>query len=277
MKRIIMEALLKDVVYIAREAGKEILEIYSTDDFGVQIKGDDSPLTKADLAAHDIIVGFLEKNYPAIPSFSEESTDIPFELRRQWKQCFIIDPLDGTKEFIEKNGDFTVNIGLIENGKCILGVIYLPVLDILYFAADGLGAFKQEQDQPAYKINVRKLHQKNGKNHITVVASRRHGLDKVKMLCKNFASYDLTSRGSSLKMCLIAEGSADFYPRLALTAEWDTAAAQAIVEQAGGRIVQLDFSEMTYNQKENILNPFFLVLGDPSFNWKNELVIPETK
>lgn len=274
-----MQNLLNDVVKIAKQAGDKILEIYNADDFiskiETQIKGDDSPLTKADLAAHNVIVNFLEANYPLIPCLSEESTGITFEQRSSWNECFVIDPLDGTKEFIARNGDFTVNIALQKNGKSILGVIYVPVEDVTYFAAEGIGAFKQEQNKAPQKIKVRSLPQKNGSNHFTVVASRRHGLDKVETLCQNFKSYDLTSRGSSLKMCMVAEGSADLYPRLALTSEWDTAAAQAIVEQAGGQIVQLDYSAMTYNQKECLLNPFFLVLGDPKFDWKNELVIPE--
>jgi len=270
-----MQDLLNDVIKIAKHAGEKILEIYNSDDFDVEIKGDDSPLTKADLAAHHLIVDFLETNYPDIPCLSEESKGIKFDDRKDWTQSFVIDPLDGTKEFIARNGEFTVNIALQKNGKPLLGVIYVPVADVIYYAAEGIGAFKQEQNQTAQKISVRPLQKKNGENHFTVVASRRHGLDKVETLCQNFASYDLTSRGSSLKMCMVAEGSADLYPRLALTSEWDTAAAQAIVEQAGGKIVQLDFSDMTYNQKECLLNPFFLVLGDPAFDWQGELVIPE--
>jgi len=270
-----MQKLLDDVIQIAKQAGDKILEIYNSEDFDIQIKGDDSPLTKADLAAHNIIVDFLEEKYPEIPCLSEESTGIEFDQRKSWQQCFIIDPLDGTKEFIARNGEFTVNIALQKEGKPLLGVIYVPVADVVYYAAEGIGAFKQEKNQQAQSIKVRSLKQKDGKDHFTVVASRRHGLDKVETLCQNFASYDLTSRGSSLKMCMVAEGAADLYPRLALTSEWDTAAAQAIVEQAGGKIVQLDFSDMTYNQKESLLNPFFLVLGDPNFNWINELVIPE--
>jgi len=270
-----LKAILDDVIAISKKAGKEILEIYNTDDFDVQIKGDDSPLTKADLAAHNIIVDFLEEKYPHLPCLSEESTGIKFADRKNWSRCFIIDPLDGTKEFIARNGEFTVNIALQENGKSILGVIHVPVADVTYSAARELGAFKQSKEETPQSISVRSLQQQNGENHFTVVASRRHGLDKVETLCQNFASYDLTSRGSSLKMCMVAEGSADLYPRLALTSEWDTAAAQAIVEQAGGKIVQLDFSDMTYNQKECLLNPFFLVLGDPQFDWQKELVIPE--
>jgi 3'(2'), 5'-bisphosphate nucleotidase len=270
-----MQDMLEDVKKIAKIAGQKILEIYNSDDFDVQIKSDDSPLTKADLAAHNIIVDFLEKKHPNIPCLSEESTGIEFKDRKDWQQCFIIDPLDGTKEFIARNGEFTVNIALQKDGKPLLGVIYVPVTDTLYFAAKGVGAFKQDKNTEAHSITVRSLNKKDGKNHFTVVASRRHGLDKVKILCQNLASYDLTSRGSSLKMCMVAEGAADFYPRLALTSEWDTAAAQAIVEQAGGQIVQLDFSDMTYNQKECLLNPFFLVLGDPNFDWQAELVIPK--
>ncbi len=274
MEQLDLESILNNVIIIAKKAGKEILEIYNSDDFDVQIKGDDSPLTRADLAAHNIIVDFLEEKYPLIPCLSEESTGIEFDDRKGWQQCFIIDPLDGTKEFIARNGEFTVNIAIQEKGKSILGVIHVPVADVTYSGARNLGSFKQEKEEKPQMIKVRNLNQKEGKNHFTVVASRRHGLDKVETLCQNFASYDLTSRGSSLKMCMVAEGSADLYPRLALTSEWDTAAAQAIVEQAGGKIVQLDFSDMTYNQKECLLNPFFLVLGDPNFDWQGELVIP---
>jgi len=270
-----MQNLLNDVIKIAKQAGKKILEVYNSGDFDIQIKGDDSPLTKADLAAHNIIVNFLEENYPEIPCLSEESTGIEYSDRKDWDECFVIDPLDGTKEFIARNGEFTVNIALQKNGKPLLGVIYVPVTDVTYYAAEGIGAFKQEKNDEPKAIKVRTLRQKEGKNHFTVVASRRHGLDKVETLCQNFSSYDLTSRGSSLKMCMVAEGAADLYPRLALTSEWDTAAAQAIVEQAGGKIVQLDFSEMNYNQKESLLNPFFMVLGDPNFDWQKELVIPE--
>ncbi|MBV1911929.1 MAG: 3'(2'),5'-bisphosphate nucleotidase CysQ [Kangiellaceae bacterium] len=272
-----MQQLLDDVIEIAKLAGKKILEIYNTNDFDIQIKDDDSPLTRADLAAHHCIVDFLEQKYPEIPCLSEESTGITFAERKDWNECFIIDPLDGTKEFIARNGEFTVNIALQKNGRSVLGVIYVPVADIVYYAADGIGAFKQEQNDKATSIRVRKLQTRDNRNHFTVVASRRNGLDKVETLCQNFSSYDLTSSGSSLKMCMVAEGSADLYPRLALTSEWDTAAAQAIVEQSGGRIVQLDFSEMTYNQKENILNPYFLVLGDPEVDWQQELVIPSVE
>lgn len=270
------KAMLDKIIPIAKCAGEAILSVYRGDDFDVQIKGDESPLTKADLAAHEVIEKSLAEAFPLVPCLSEESAEISFEERKKWDACFIVDPLDGTKEFIARNDDFTVNIALIESGRPVLGVIYVPVFDTYYYAARGVGAFKKIGDNPAQKISIRKLQKKDGKNHFTVVASRRHGVDKVERLCQNFASYDLTSRGSSLKMCLVAEGEADLYPRLALTSEWDTAAAQSIVEEAGGQLLQLDFSPMTYNQKESLLNPFFLVLGDPEFDWQANLVLPES-
>lgn len=268
-----LKNMLAEIIDISKVAGDAIMQIYDSGDFSIETKEDDSPLTRADLAAHNIIVNSLQDKFSDIPCLSEESKGITFEERRQWNKLFIIDPLDGTKEFIARNGDFTVNIALVINGKSVLGVIYAPVLKTFYYAAQGLGAFKQELGKEPIAINVRSLNEDNGNKHLTIVASRRHGLEQVEKLCQNFKSFDLTSRGSSLKMCLIAEGMADLYPRLALTSEWDTAAAQAIVEQAGGQLVQLDFSEMKYNQKESLLNPFFLVLGDPEFDWKNELDI----
>ena len=273
-----LQEILDECIKLSKQAGDAIMQVYNSGDFAkqadVKIKSDDSPLTKADLASHHVIVNALEKKFPEIPCLSEESEGIAFEQRKQWQQCFIIDPLDGTKEFIARNGEFTVNIALVIDGSPILGVIYAPVLKTLYYAAEGIGAFKTEGNGKSRPIKVRALTENKGKQHFTVVASRRNGLEKVEALCQNFASYDLTSSGSSLKMCLVAEGTADLYPRLALTSEWDTAAAQAIVENAGGQLVQLDFSAMTYNKKECLLNPHFLVLGDPNFDWQSELVIP---
>jgi 3'(2'), 5'-bisphosphate nucleotidase len=273
-----IQKVLDECIKLSRLAGEAIMQIYNSDDFSklsdVQIKSDNSPLTKADLAAHNIIVSRLEEKFPEIPCLSEESEDITFEQRKKWRQCFIIDPLDGTKEFIERNGEFTVNIALVVDGKPVLGVIYAPVLDVVYYGASGLGAFKQVSNEKPKPINIRSLQKINGKTHITLVSSRRHGLTEVQQICKNFESFDLTNSGSSLKMCLIAEGVADFYPRFGPTSEWDTAAAQAIVEQAGGQLVTVDFSVMSYNQKESLLNPFFLVLGDPNYDWKSRLVLP---
>ncbi len=268
------QAMINTLVEIAKQAGEAILAVYNSDDFGVQTKDDESPLTKADLAAHKIIETQLQKHFPSIPRLSEESDDISFQQRQSWPQYFLIDPLDGTKEFIARNDEFTVNIALIKNGKSQAGAIYAPVLKTAYFAAENLGAYKQVDNNSAEKITVRNINKVNNKPHYTVVASRRHGFDKVETLCKNFASYDLTSKGSSLKMCLVAEGSADLYPRFALTSEWDTAAAQAIVEAAGGQLVTLDYKPMLYNQKESLLNPFFLVLGSAQHDWQNILTLP---
>lgn len=260
--------ILLEMVAVARTAGEAILEIYQSCDFGVEMKADDSPLTRADTLAHNIIVNHLESKFSDIPCLSEESESNSFTERKQWKRCFIIDPLDGTKEFIAKNDDFTVNIALIDKGKPILGVVYAPVQDTLYYASQEGGAFKVKKGNKPKKITVRSVPMAKDKPKLTIVSSRRHGLENVKKLCKKLGNYEITSRGSSLKMCLIAEGQADFYPRLAPTAEWDTAAAQVIVEAAGGKIVDLEFYPLTYNQKKSILNPHFYVIGDPNFDWK---------
>jgi len=263
-----VKQMLEQIKQIAKEAGDAILTIYESDDFNIEHKADDSPLTRADSASHQIIAERLAALYPDIPQISEEAAMLPFTQRSQWSECFVIDPLDGTKEFIARNGEFTVNIALINQGRPILGVIYVPVQQTFYFAAEGVGAFKQVAGEAAKAISVRRVPENNGQRHFTVVASRRHGFEKVEALCQKLQSYELTSRGSSLKMCLVAEGEADFYPRLAPTSEWDTAAAQAIVEQAGGQMVNTEFQTLTYNQRESILNPHFYVLGDPEIDWK---------
>lgn len=265
--------ILKVTLEVAKKAGDSIIEVYNRPDFEVQLKSDDSPLTQADLAAHQVIDQALARHFPRIPRLSEESQVVDFASRKAWRELFIIDPLDGTKEFIARNGEFTVNIALVIEGRPVLGVIYAPVLKTFYFAAQGSGAYKQRPGHEPESIKVRSLAQTGQDRFFTVVASRRHGLDQVAALCRNFKHYDLTSKGSSLKMCLVAEGLADFYPRLAPTSEWDTAAAQVIVEQAGGRLVRLDFTPLDYNQKDSLLNPHFLVLGDPDYDWQANLVI----
>ncbi|MET1256720.1 3'(2'),5'-bisphosphate nucleotidase CysQ [Aliikangiella maris] len=270
----LQQSILAEIIIAAKNAGQAILRIYNNEELNIQTKSDDSPLTQADLAAHRTIINHLTEKYSEIPCLSEESQNITFIDRKDWESCFIIDPLDGTKEFIARNDDFTVNIALVHQGKPIIGVIYVPVFDTLYYAATELGAFKQQAKEEPVSIAVRRLPQKDGQNYFTVVASRRHGVEKVASLCQNFANFELTSRGSSLKMCLVAEGSADLYPRLAPTSEWDTAAAQVIVEQAGGQLVTLDYQPLVYNQKESLLNPHFLVLGDAQFDWQQHLVIP---
>ena len=254
--------LLNSIENLAIEAGKAILEIYNSADFGVEMKSDDSPLTKADLASHNVIAKGLQELTPDIPVLSEESASIAFAERQSWKKYWLVDPLDGTKEFIKKNGEFTVNIALIENGKSVVSVVYVPVQDISYTAALGYGAFKKSENQ-RQQIHVKKP----ARNIPVVVGSRSHMSDDVKNYLQDLGTHELTSMGSSLKFCLVAEGKADLYPRLGLTSEWDTAAAQCIVEQAGGHVVTLDNQALKYNTKESLLNPFFMVYGDKSRDW----------
>ena len=257
---------------ICRQAGKAILEVYNRSDFGVQTKSDNSPLTEADLAAHHIIVDGLADLVSDVPTLSEESDKISFKTRSRWNRYFLVDPLDGTKEFINRNGEFTVNIALIENHVPIMGAVYVPVTDVLYIGIN-VG-----EDRQAYKID------KGGKtlfatrsmtsSAVTVVASRRHGSEEMErcmaLLNENF-DVDTKNVGSSLKFCQIAEGGADLYPRLAPTSEWDTGAAQAVVTAAGGLVVDDSFAELQYNTKENILNPFFFVIADTDYPWQKLL------
>lgn len=274
-----MTELIKVMCAVARDAGAAILQVYGDEDFGVQTKSDDSPLTRADLAAHNIIVDGLQKRAPGIPVLSEESDAISFAERSSWDQYFLVDPLDGTKEFINRNGEFTVNIALIEKGVPMRGVVFVPVKDVMYTGDQHEGIATVTREGETGSIQVRKLDRAS----LTVVASRRHGGEALEaclsVLRENFSSIDTTNMGSSLKLCLIAEGEADLYPRLAPTSEWDTAAAQAVVEAAGGKVVDVELKELRYNTKDNILNPFFYVIGDTEFDWNGVLsqvvVLPE--
>jgi 3'(2'), 5'-bisphosphate nucleotidase len=271
--------LIKVMCAVAREAGAAILQVYGDEDFGVQTKSDDSPLTRADLAAHNIIVEGLQKRAPGIPVLSEESDSISFAERSSWDQYFLVDPLDGTKEFINRNGEFTVNIALIEEGVPMRGVVFVPVKDVMYIGDQHEGIATVTRAGATGSIRVRKLDRAS----LTVVASRRHGGEALEaclnVLREHFVSIETTNMGSSLKLCLIAEGEADLYPRLAPTSEWDTAAAQAVVEAAGGKVVDVELKGLRYNTKDNILNPFFYVIGDTEFDWNSVLsqvvVLPE--
>ena len=261
-----LQELLAPVGAIARDAGAAILEVYRGDDHGISRKLDDSPLTRADLAAHQLIAAALGALTPELPVLSEEAADIPWSVRRTWTRYWLVDPLDGTKEFIARNGEFTVNIALIEHGVPVLGVVFVPTLDLLYSGAQKLGAWKEEMGQRR-RVEVVRL--TPGQRRLRVVASRRHAGAELQAwlagLEQRFPELELISMGSSLKICLVAEGRADVYPRLAPTAEWDTAAAQAILEAAGGVLVDLSFAPYRYNRKEELLNPYFLALGDGSF------------
>lgn len=254
--------LLAAVKAIAVQAGEHILEIYETD-FAVEHKDDKSPLTAADLAAHTTISAGLEALTPDIPVLSEESASIPFEERRRWRRYWLIDPLDGTREFIKRNGEFTVNIALVHDGRVELGIVYVPVTRLTYFACTGGGAFRQEAGGAPQAIRVRALPD----GPVVVAGSRSHGGESLQRFLANLGPHELVSLGSALKSCLVAEGRADIYPRLGLTSEWDTAAAQCVVEEAGGRVTGLDLQPLRYNTKDSLLNPHFFVFGDASRDW----------
>lgn len=249
------EHLLSDVIACARTAGEKILSIYHRE-FGVTQKDNNTPLTEADMAAHRYIVDFLQQLTPEIPILSEESSDIPWQQRQQWQRYWLVDPLDGTKEFIKRNGEFTVNIALIDQHRPILGVVYAPDKQCLYYAAEGIGAFQQQNNQAVQPITV-SPHQSH--QAWQVVASRSHPSPALSELLDHLEQYELLSMGSSLKLCLVANGQANLYPRLGLTSEWDTAAAQCVVEQAGGLVVTLEGQALSYNQKDSLLNPYFIV------------------
>jgi len=267
---------IMDIVKTAIKAGENILEVYHSDQFEIEEKSDESPLTLADRKSHDTIVKELNSLYPQIPILSEEGKHLPYEERKSWEYLWLVDPLDGTKEFIKRNGEFTVNIALVYKGSPILGVIYAPVLDIVYFAKEGLGSFKLENSKSIIKelseeteltTHSTKLPIEQKREHTTVIASRSHMSKEteeyIESLKEEVGEVEITSIGSSLKLCLVAEGTADVYPRFAPTMEWDTAAGQAIVEQAGGKVYKIEKNKdsifpLVYN-KENLLNPWFIV------------------
>lgn len=263
-----LEYYTKNIIKIAKQAGKEILELYQKDgDIKFELKADDSPLTEADLVAHDIINSGLNDLTSKIPVLSEEGENIPYQQRRNWERYWLIDPLDGTNEFIDHTGNFTVNIALIEDHQPILGVSYAPAKQTCYFAYQNSPAFKEDANG---KINI--LHTRSiPDDQIKVIVSKKSGIDKLQVFLSELDNHELIYYGGSLKLCLVAEGRVDIYPRLGLNCEWDTAAGQCIVEQAGGLVVDLDFKSLRYNTKDSLYNPYFLVLGDPNYNWQKYL------
>ena len=258
-----LEELTSEILKISCLAGDRILEIYETD-FSVENKSDNSPLTAADMAAHNTICEQLTKLTPSIPILSEESSHINFSDRQKWNQYWLVDPLDGTREFIKRNGEFTVNIALIENHCSIMGVIHIPVTGISYTAAINNGAYKYE----ANGNKTRKIIRQTIDDAITIAGSRSHGNEQLQAFINSLPNPEVLSVGSSIKFCLVAEGTADIYPRFGLTSEWDTAAAQAIVEEAGGMVIDTDYKRLEYNTKESLLNPPFLVIADKEFDWQ---------
>jgi 3'(2'), 5'-bisphosphate nucleotidase len=262
--------LTQDVISIAKQASDKILTIYNTE-FDVTSKEDNTPLTEADMAAHHTITEGLSQLTPDIPILSEESVDISFAVRQQWQRYWLVDPLDGTREFVKRNGEFTVNIALIDNHRAILGVIHTPVSGVLYFASNPDsssqgGAFKQMPDEEPVAIQSRAKQQR-----VLVAGSRSHRGASLNEFLEKIGDHEIISMGSSLKSCLVAEGSVDIYPRLGPTSEWDTAAAQCIVENAGGELLDLSMKPLLYNTKDSLLNPHFLVIGDPSHDWEQYL------
>jgi 3'(2'), 5'-bisphosphate nucleotidase len=247
---------MQQVVAIAHRAGAAIMEVYLSGDLGETSKADNSPLTLADLAAHRTIVEALTGLTPDIPILSEEAADIAYPVRSQWTRYWLVDPLDGTREFIKRNGEFTVNIALIEHGKPVMGVVYAPVPDVCYYGAPGAGAFVRRGNAAVQPITVRPL---AAGETIRVVASRSHRDAHTEALLEQLGDYQCISMGSSLKLCLVAEGAAHFYPRLGPTMEWDTAAAHAVVNAAGGIVCNMAGDELHYN-KVDLHNPEFLVL-----------------
>ena len=258
--------LLDTAIISALEAGKAILEIYHSGAFNIEFKGDNSPLTKADTASHDVIMSYLTKT--DIPVLSEEGRDIPYKERKSWKQLWIVDPIDGTKEFIKRNGEFTVNIALIENNKPLMGVIFVPVTGELYFSSKELGSYKADVDLNDYDVKnllekANKLPLQREDKTFTIVASRSHMSaeteEYVQQMRDIHGEVNLISKGSSLKLCMVAEGAANCYPRFAPTMEWDTAAGQAICEHAGVGVIDWETKKNMLYNREDLLNNWFLV------------------
>ena len=246
---------INNIIKIASKAGEAIMDIYKSSNkkaFKIEYKEDNSPLTIADKASNQIICSELKKTYPDIPILSEEGADIPYLDRKDWKRFWLIDPIDGTKEFIKKNGEFTVNIALIENANPVLGVVYAPVLNKYWYGTEQ-GSYVST-NKKTYKINVNT----NLVEPYRIVATRSHPSPLLKKLLDSLPDYQLVRMGSSIKICLVAEGSADIYPRLAPTMEWDTAAAHAVLKYANGTLIDLNTNtEMVYNRK-NLKNSFFI-------------------
>lgn len=252
-----IEELLSVAKKACLEAGEEIIKIYETGDFSIEAKSDESPLTLADKTAHEKIVSILHKT--GIPILSEEGKKIPYSKRSAWEFFWIVDPLDGTKEFIKKNGEFTVNIALIFNGESILGVVYPPVLGEIYWAIKGKGAFKEKG---AAVSSLKTSSKELTSSELRVVASRSHMSSETEEFVSKLESPQIVSKGSSLKFLLVAEGLADVYPRFGPTMEWDTAAAHVIVTEAGGKVTLVDQKTPLAYNKEDLLNPYFIVLSN---------------
>ena len=262
-----MSELTEAAAAIAREAAQKIMEVYGTD-FEIRNKTDRSPLTMADMASHDVICSELAKLTPDIPVLSEESAHLPYSTRKTWDQYWLVDPLDGTREFIKRNGEFTVNIALIRDNFPVLGVIYIPVTGVCYYAMKNQGAYKKSNGEQETRIRTKT----SRADALVVAGSRSHGnLRQQEFFRKMGDQVETIAIGSSQKFCLVAEGIADIYARFGPTSEWDSAAGQCIVEEAGGQVTDTGFTRLRYNAKDSLINPDFLVFADPAFDWEKRL------
>ncbi len=254
--------LARECAAIARVAGRAIMQIYAGE-FAVEHKDDQSPLTAADLAAHHAIVDGLSALTPRLPVLSEESAEqVAWNERREWTRYWLVDPLDGTREFVKRNGEFTVNIALIEHGEPTLGVVYAPALDEMYTAWAGGNAWVETSRGEAVALSTRPR-----ATPLVVAGSRSHADPRMLTALEIVGAHELIALGSSLKFCRTAQGQADLYVRYGPTSEWDTAAGQCVLEQAGGGVTRLDGSRLAYNTKESLLNPDFLAFGDATVDW----------
>lgn len=248
-------SILPDVIKVADEASEKVLHIYQSD-FKVSYKADDSPITAADTAAHDIITHGLRSISQDIPILSEEGKDIPWEERKNWRRFWLVDPVDGTKDFTQRTGEFTVNIAMIEDGDPVMGVVIAPALKEAYWGVAGEGAYMRDRTGKVHRIRVAEP-----KAVKRVVASKNHLNEETRTFIDKLGEHELVQAGSSLKFCRIAEGHADIYPRLGPTSEWDTAAAHAVLAAAGGKVETLEGKPLKYG-KEDILNPHFIAAGE---------------
>lgn len=252
------------VIDIAHRAGAAIMQVYANG-FDIERKADDSPVTSADLAAHRLIVQGLSELTPDIPVLSEESAQLPWETRRPWQRYWLVDPLDGTREFIKRNGEFSVNIALIEDGLPVFGVVQAPVTGVIWHGARGDKAYRRAGEQQS-PITT----QVPPAQPLRVAASRSHRSARTEELLARMGEIELVAQGSSLKFCRIAEGTLDVYPRLGPTSEWDTAAGQCVLEAAGGVLLAADSGEpFRYNQRPRLLNGDFVALGDAALPWRD--------
>lgn len=261
-----LSKLLEPVKTAAREAGALLWQLYQSGDFQQQQKADQSPVTTADLAANRIILNYLSELTPDIPIISEESFLLPLAQRQHWPRYWLIDPMDGTQEFVARSGDFAVSIALVEHGWPALGVIYWPKEDVLYYATRGHGAFKQQR----HLINRIQVNQHQAGSRLKIAISRRQPLQPIVDLLQSDEAAEYIALGScSLKSCLVAEGKADCYLRLGPTGEWDTGAVHVIVEEAGGKILDSEFMPLSYNQRDTLANPDFMVIGQTEVPWSD--------